>query len=169
MRLSTAWASVLYIFFHTIQAYSLPPQPRESLIVGNSMITAFRIFIVMAALWALYLPGAYGILFAFVTHWSALVDFTIVVCCLILTVAVFIKIPGAFWYMSFIILTTAAVSGFFYHFRDLGESGPLPFEWLNVYIEHVLPLLLLSVIFKIVRKRFSAQPTLTSESCTSRD
>jgi len=128
------------------------------------MVQVFRIMIVIAALWALYLPGAYGILFAFVMHWSAAVDFMIVLCCLILTVSAFTKVTGAVLSMCLIILAVSSISGLFFHFKDSGESGPLPFEWLNDYLVHVLPLLILYVLFKIVRRRSIAQPARTSDA-----
>lgn len=108
------------------------------------MKIAFRIAIVPAALWALFLPGAYGLLFTVATDWSAIVDFAIVISCIVLALSSFIRIPSIAWFICFFILSVALLSGVFFHFQDSGESGPLPFEWLNRYFIQGTPLLILS-------------------------
>ena len=110
------------------------------------MKTTLRILIVIAAILAILAPASYCLLFAAFTHWSALVDLALVVSCIILALAAFKHISFVFWMMAFVIVTVFAGSGFFNHFRDSGESGPLPFEWLNGYYLNALPLLLLAAL-----------------------
>ena len=50
------------------------------------------------------------------------------------------------WAASLLILLTAISIGFFHYFRDVGESGPLPYEWLNGYYKFTLPLITLAVL-----------------------
>ena len=132
-------------------------------LLGNNMVSLYRIIIMIAALWASYLPGFYGILFAYGMHWSAIVDFLIVTSCLILAVSTFARIPVVVWSICLTILAIATVSGLVFHFRDSGESGPLPFEWLNGYLKNGLPLPIFCTIYRILQKRIIAQQTLAPE------
>jgi len=42
-----------------------------------------------------------------------------------------------------------SLAGFGYHFRDSGESGPLPYEWINDYFWSAIPLLV-TTMFSII-------------------
>jgi hypothetical protein len=109
-----------------------------------------RALIVIAAVWAILAPASYGLLFGVFFDWSALVDFTIVGACGVLALNAYKDVSLMLWLTAFTIVTLSAVSGFFYHFRDSGESGPLPFEWMNVYFSQAMPLLAVSVLVRVL-------------------
>lgn len=125
---------------------------------GNNMKTAFRILIIPAALWALIAPGSYGLLFGVGGDWSAIIDLVIVLCCLVLAISLFIKVSSSVWCVCLLLLSTAVFVGLLHHFQDSGESGPLPFEWLNRYLTQGLPLLVLAIADRIWAKTRNAEP-----------
>jgi len=110
------------------------------------MKIVLRTLIVIAALFATLSPVMYGLLFGAFADWSAFFDFALVISCIALAFAAFKDLPFVLWLSAFVIVTVFATSGFFYRFRDSGESGPLPFEWLNNYLLQALPLLLIAAI-----------------------
>ena len=99
--------------------------------------------VTLACIWAIYIPVMYGLLFTFSLNSSALVDLTIFISCIALTATVFIKPKPAISLISSVIVLAFSIVGFFYHFQDSGTSGPLPYEWLNGYYLHTLPLLII--------------------------
>ena len=116
-----------------------------------------RILIVIAAIWAILAPVMYGMLFGAFADWSVLVDFLIVFSCGVLVLATFKNISHVLWIAAFVLVALSGASGFFYHFQDSGESGPLPFEWLNSYFLQALPLLLISAIVRLFEANKEAQ------------
>lgn len=108
-----------------------------------------RIVLLPAIIWAARAPGTYGFYSIFFGHWSALIDIVVVLGCVILIVPAFKKIPWTLWLTGLLIVAVASSVGLFHHFRDSGESMPLPFEWLNEYWQGALPLLVLSLMSAI--------------------
>jgi hypothetical protein len=51
-----------------------------------------------------------------------------------------------------VVLLAASLVGLFVHFRDSGESGPLPYEWLNDYYFRSTPLMLISAANRLLRR-----------------
>ncbi len=88
-------------------------------------------------------PFLYGVLFLFSGDWSAIIDFTIAAAVLGSVLKLYVKIPKTLWVVSMAVFAGASLIGFFVHFRDSGESGPLPFEWLNQYYHGGIPALFL--------------------------
>jgi hypothetical protein len=111
----------------------------------------------MAAAWAILAPAMYGTLFGAFADWSALFDFLIVFSCGVLVVAAFKNISLGLWLAAFAVMALSGVSGFFYHFQDSGESGPLPFEWLNSYFVQALPLLLIAFLSRFFEPNKDAE------------
>ena len=116
------------------------------------MKTAFRIGISLAAAWALVAPGSYAIFFGAGAHWSAIIDLTVASACIVLWFASLRSIPTVPWAIGILVLLVAAFSGKVYTFRDSGESGPLPFEWLNRYLLQALPLIALSLLHRLYNR-----------------
>ena len=116
-----------------------------------------RALIVIAAVWAILAPASYGLLFGVFFHWSALVDFAIVGACGVLALTAFKDVSLMLWLTAFSIVALCAASGFFYHFRDSGESGPLPFEWMNDYLFQAIPLLAVSVLVRVLATNKQAE------------
>ena len=114
------------------------------------MKTILRTLIVIAAIWAILAPAMYGVLFVAFADWSALFDFLIVLSCGVLVLAAFKNVSFGIWLAAFAVVAVTGVSGFFYHFQDSGESGPLPFEWLNSYFVKALPLLIIAFLTRFV-------------------
>jgi hypothetical protein len=112
---------------------------------------------VLSAFWATITPAMYGLLFVAVGDWSAAIDVLIVLFCIVLAVAAFARIPFTVWLVCFTCMLGLAVAGFFYHFRGSGESGPLPFEWINGYFIHAAPILVSSVLMKIYAAKTKAE------------
>ena len=110
------------------------------------MRVLIRALIVIAVIRAILAPTTYGLLFGFCFDWSALVDFVVAGSCGVLAFTAFKDISLKLWLTAFLIVTVSATSGFFHHFRDSGESGPLPFEWMNNYFIDAIPLVILSVL-----------------------
>lgn len=117
--------------------------------VLQEMRVLLRALIVIAAIWAILAPATYGLLFGFSFDWSALFDFVVVGSCAVLAFTAFKDISLILWLVAFIVVAVSGASGFFYHFQDSGESGPLPFEWLNNYFLQALPLLLIAAISRL--------------------
>ena len=128
----------------------------------------FTILLLPALLWAILAPGSYGVLFLVHGHWSALIDAMVVLVCAILVAPVFRRTPTGLWLGGACTLAVTGFLGFFHHFRDSGESGPLPFEWLNDYWTQALPLLVLSAVFmgSVRKKRIAEDCIAASESPT---
>ena len=127
----------------------------------------FRALIVIAAIWAILVPASYGLLFGFIFHWSALVDFAIVGACGVLALSAFKDVSPVLWFIAFSIVSLSAASGFFYHFRDSGESGPLPFEWMNDYFLQAIPLLVVSVLVRVLATNKQAEQGVGGQPATS--
>ena len=123
------------------------------------MKTILRILVVIAAILAILAPASYCLLFVAFADWSALVDFVLVISCIILALAAFKHISFILWMTAFVIVAVFAGSGFLHHFQDSDESGPLPFEWLNGYFLKALPLLLLTASSQFLgRKKPESDP-----------
>jgi len=113
------------------------------------MKIVLRTLIVIAAILAILAPAMYGFHFGAFADWSALVDFALVISCVALAFAAFRNLSVMLWLTAFTIVTVFAVSGFFHRFRDSGESGPLPFEWLNSYFLQAFPLLVVAILTRV--------------------
>ena len=110
---------------------------------------AFTIVAVPACLYAVISPAGYALLFAYVRDSSAFFDAIVAVSCIILLTDIFRRLN--FWIFSpaFAVLLAASLAGLLFHFRSSGESGPLPFEWLNGYHLRSTPLLLVSAAARL--------------------
>ena len=73
-------------------------------------------------------------------------DFLVLGSCIIVVWDALKTLAPLVWAASLLILLTATSIGFFHYFRDFGESGPLPYEWLNGYYKFTLPLLALALL-----------------------
>jgi hypothetical protein len=104
---------------------------------------------VCAFAFAVISPGSYALLFAYVGDRSALIDFAVVVSCVILAADVFRHFRVWIFLSAAVVLLSASLAGLFVHFRDSGESGPLPYEWLNRYYVCSMPLLLFSAAARL--------------------
>ena len=118
------------------------------------------ILILIAAVLAALAPAAYGLLFGYHGHWSALIDIATAGLCAILAVSSFYPGMKTIWVVSFLWVLLTACLGLFHHFQDSGESGPLPFEWINHYVWPAAPLLIISMAFQIFHIK-------TSRPCAS--
>lgn len=98
-------------------------------------------------------PFFYGVLFLFCGHWSAFVDFTVAASVVVSVLNPYVNVPMTPWLVSMAIFTAASLIGFFIHFQDSGESGPLPFEWLNQYYQVGIPTLLLIGLSVVLANR----------------
>ena len=127
----------------------------------KEMKTLLRILIVIAAIWAIHTPAMYCMLFGAFADWSALVDFLIVFSCCVLVYAAFKNISIVLWLTAFAVVAVSGASGFIYHFKDSGESGPLPFEWLNNYFLQALPLLLIAILARFFVPNKEAEQAAT--------
>ena len=126
-----------------------------------------RTFIVIAGVCAILAPGSYGLLFGVFFHWSALVDFALVGACGVLTLIAFKEVPLMIWLTAFSIVTLSATSGFVYHFRDSGESGPFPFEWMNDYFFQAILLLAVSALARVLATSKQAEQAGAPNPITS--
>jgi len=113
--------------------------------------------LVIAAIWAILPAVAYGLLFASVAHWSSLIDLGLALSCITLSLSAFMRVATLAWLAALMIITGFSAIGQFYHFQDSGESGPLPFEWINGYLLHGLPLLTVSILLKVHKYKSEAQ------------
>ena len=113
------------------------------------MKSTFGIAIPLAALWAVQPPLHHLLLFAQMAHWSAVVDVAVCCCCVVLVAATIREPSGQLWWCAFCILCVASTIGSAVHMPALESGGP--FEWLNGYYVFTLPLLILSVLHRLVR------------------
>lgn len=112
-----------------------------------------KISIILAGLWAAIRPAAYCGLSFFFRDSSAFIDLLVLGICVIVVCNAFYVLPRFLWVLALVMLLVFGSVGFFYHFQDVDESSPLPYEWLNGYYLHAFPLILLSVIGGLKRKR----------------
>ncbi len=104
------------------------------------------ILVIAAAIWACLVPSSYSVLWFLCRAWVPFgVSAAVCVCSVILVIDEFRRIPIPLWVMMLVLLASAGSAGFFHHFRDSGESGPLSYEWLNGYHIYALPLVLVSL------------------------
>jgi len=122
------------------------------------MKIVLRTLIVIAAIFAILAPAMYGFLFGAFADWSALIAFALVLSCAALVFAAFKNFSFMLWLAVFTIVTVFAVSGFFHRFRDSGESGPLPFEWLNSYFLQAFPLLVIAILTRVFVTNKKSEP-----------
>jgi len=119
------------------------------------MHITLKIVILLAGIWAALRPAVYGALSIFFVDSSAMIDLLVLGSCIIIVWDAFRSLSPVVWISSFAVLLIATNTGFFHHFRDSGESGPLPYEWLNGYYQYTLPLISLAILNRIVRRRFA--------------
>jgi hypothetical protein len=112
-----------------------------------------KIAITLAGMWAALRPASYGFLFIFSFDSSIIFDLLILLSCTILVWKAFRPTIRTVWVLSLVLLLLATGMGFFHHFPDYGESGPLPYEWLNGYYPFSLPLILLTLVAHSVHNR----------------
>ena len=110
------------------------------------MRLALRILIVFAAIWALLAPLSYGVIFGLFFDWSAIVDLSLAFACMILAYSECKNIRMTVRISAFLVVLGFLFADLLRNFRATGESGPLPFEWINGYFWQALPLLFLSAI-----------------------
>jgi hypothetical protein len=116
------------------------------------MKLTLRILAVAAGVWACLSPFIWLI---FCNGWwgprgIAVIIFTSSVG---LVVDIFRRVPVMLWIMMLVMLLSAGSVGIFHHFQDSGESGPLPYEWLNSYYASALPLILVSLATRMIGRR----------------
>jgi hypothetical protein len=116
------------------------------------MTIIIKVSILIAGIWAAIRPAVYGALFTLVFNSSAIIDFLVVGSCFVIVWHAFRPLPSFMWITPFGVLLVATIVDFLHHFRDFGESGPLPYEWLNGYHRHTLPLITL-VLFNCFIQR----------------
>lgn len=119
----------------------------------KEMKTAVRVLVVLASIYALAPPLSYMVLFTFALHQSAVIDLVVALSCVLLAYSSFKKLPSALWFGSLLVVALSASIGSFHHFRDSGESGPLPYEWLNHYFTAAVPLIVLAIGSRISDNR----------------
>jgi hypothetical protein len=109
-----------------------------------------KIAIIAAGVLAALRPAVYGALSIVFVDSSAIIDFLVLLSCIIIVWDTFRSAHLFVWVAAFAVSLVAANIGFIYHFKDFGESGPLPFEWLNEYFIHALPLLILALLSRFL-------------------
>jgi len=115
---------------------------------------ALRIALVVAAGWAMWVPGIFALIVS--NDPSVCVDLLAVITCATLALAGFRHVPLPLWFASYAVMVGLCVVGFVHHFRDYGESGPLPLEWLNNYFRFATPLLIVSPLVRLFLQRSQA-------------
>ena len=110
--------------------------------------TALRIAAIAAFAFAVVSPASYALLFASVGDRSAFIDIAVVGSCVILVADAFRHLIVWLFVSAVAVLVAASLAGMFVHFQDSGESGPLPYEWLNGYYIRSSPLLLISAVVR---------------------
>ena len=115
--------------------------------------TALRIAALTAFAFAAISPATYALLSAFVGDRSAFIDMAVVGSCIILVADAFKHLAVWLFVFGVAVLLTASLAGMFVHFQDSGESGPLPYEWLNGYYLRSMPLLLISAGARLLLRR----------------
>ena len=108
---------------------------------------------ILAGMWAGLRPATYAFLFLFSLDSSIIFDLLVLLSCTILAWEAFRPTIRTAWVLSLVILLLATGMGFFHHFPDYGESGPLPYEWLNGYYTFSLPLIFVTLVARGVRYR----------------
>lgn len=98
-------------------------------------------------------PLSYGLLFLISLDSSSFVSLTIAAAVLVSVISVFVNIPSSLSIISITAFSGASLIGLFVHFRDSGESGPLPYEWLNEYYEVGIPTLFLVILSLAMKNR----------------
>ena len=109
------------------------------------MKLALRIVIVLAALFASLSPASYGTFFGA----NMLLCYLLVTACFVLACSEFRDFHFLIRISSWFLVLAFSLAGFGYHFRDSGESGPLPYEWINDYFWAAIPLLVTTMISTI--------------------
>jgi hypothetical protein len=127
------------------------------------MYIILRILIVFAGIWAALSPASYGFLFILAADSSTVFDLLILGTCILLVLNEFKYCPNFIWFISIFILIITTSIEFFYLFRDVGESGPLPYEWLNGYYKFSLPLIILSMLSQYSRWKNRQNQMYTKE------
>jgi len=97
------------------------------------------------------MPAVYT--FLFVGDASSLVGLIVAGSCIILLIEVFKSVKLWLFVCAMATLFCASLMGICFQFRHSGESGPLPYEWLNKYYVNAIPLLVLSGGFRFWRHR----------------
>jgi hypothetical protein len=110
-----------------------------------------KIATIVAGVLAALRPAVYGTLSIVFMDSSAIIDLLVFGSCIILVWHTFRSAPLLVWVAAFAVLLVAANIGFIHHFKDFGESGPLPFEWLNEYFIQALPLIILALLSRFLR------------------
>jgi hypothetical protein len=105
-----------------------------------------KLAIIVAGVLAALRPAVYGTLSIIFMDSSAIIDLLVLGSCIVLVWHTFRSAPLLVWVAALAVLIVAANIGFIHHFKDFGESGPLPFEWLNEYFMHALPLIILALL-----------------------
>jgi hypothetical protein len=95
---------------------------------------------------------SYGVIFVWLGHFASLFSVFIGLACILLFIDSIKLLPTKIYLSVFIIVLVTSSLGFFIHFQDSGESGPLPFEWLNNYWKISFPLLFASAIGRFLKK-----------------
>jgi len=116
------------------------------------MRVLLKILTILACVWAVIPPSVYGFIFTVVADQSAVIDIFIVACCICLAVSSFKRVHLYIQSLSFLMVAIASIIGFFHYFQDSGASGPLPYEWLNSYYLHSLPLLIIFTATRLGKK-----------------
>jgi len=111
-----------------------------------------KIAAVAAFIYASIAPATYALLSG-VVHLSAFVDVGVLVSCGIVFADVLERRPVWLYLSAMGVLLAASLVGRFVHFRDSGESGPLPYEWLNHYYLFSTPLVLVSAASRLLRQQ----------------
>ncbi len=127
------------------------------------MKLATRILIIPAFVWAALPPASYS-LFALFNHWSMIEDLLVVLSCLVLTIFPYKKFNIGAWVAAYAFLVIITATGLIHHFQDSGESGPLPFEWINSYYNHSAPLLVIALLSWVPRKSHKDQQVVAYNS-----
>ena len=117
------------------------------------MNIAIQIVTILAGVWAAMRPMIYGLIFMLAVDPSAIIDFIVVGGCIVLVWHTIRPLPFSLWIAALSTLLISTSVGFFYHFLDYGESGPLPFEWLNGYYELSMPLIIIVLLRLLFRKQ----------------
>ncbi|MDF1739637.1 MAG: hypothetical protein P1U86_10795 [Verrucomicrobiales bacterium] len=104
-------------------------------------------------------PFLYGLLFLVSGDFSAIVDFLVAAAVVGSALKIYVNLPISIWISAMTVFFGASTIGFFVHFRNSGESGPLPFEWLNQYYQFGLP----AIILIGVAVRFDRREKLSEE------
>lgn len=126
------------------------------------MRSVLKIALVVAAAWAMWLPGRlFALIFFHHPIPSVFVNFLAVISCAILAIAGFRYVPLFLWITSYAVIVGLCIVGFRLHIYDSEESGPL--VWLDGYTQYAAPLL---VIFALVILFLLTQPAEVADGET---